>query len=208
LADHTREVRGSSLIGSNNPGFFQKSEYERLWAYEFRYYGGRERYLARRLNPANPDPNAQGGILDETWTDYDLDGSMYGDYQVAVGGSVTELQRYIPGLARQSVAGAAEYFLGDQIGTTRLLTDDDQSPPVVATNSRVYTAFGELVEMTGSGQTRYGYAGAWGYQEHDADGLSGPAPPASMVPRTAYEPNDSWKMAKSARSTLVSPSRS
>jgi len=41
---------------------------------------------------------------------------------------------------------------------------------VVATNSRVYTAFGELVEMTGAGQTRYGYAGAWGYQEHDADG--------------------------------------
>jgi len=31
---------------------------------------------------------------------------------------------------------------------------------VVATNSRVYTAFGELVEITGTGQTRYGYAGA------------------------------------------------
>ncbi|MBN1510489.1 MAG: hypothetical protein JXB13_00605 [Phycisphaerae bacterium] len=145
-------------------------QYQRLWAYEFRYDGGRERYLARRLNPANPDPLAQDGILDSTWTDYDLDGSAYGDYQVAVGGSVTELQRYVPGLAQQVVAtGAAEYFLGDQIGTTRFLTDDDQSPPVAATNHRVYTAFGELVEMTGNGETRYGYAGAWGYQEHDAD---------------------------------------
>ena len=141
--------------------------YQRLWAYEFRYDGGRERYLARRLNPANPDPTAQGGILDETWTDYDLDGSVYGDYQVAGGGTVTELQRYVPGLAQQSVAGAAEYFLGDQIGTTRFLTDE--STPVATTNRRVYTAFGELVEMTGTGQTRYGYAGAWGYQEHDAD---------------------------------------
>jgi RHS repeat-associated protein len=146
--------------------------YQRLWAYEFRYDGGRERYLARRLNPANPDPTAQGGILDETWTDYDLDGSVYGDYQVAGGGTVTELQRYVPGLAQQSVAGAAEYFLGDQIGTTRFLTDG--STPVAATNRRVYTAFGELVEMTGTGQTRYGYAGAWGYQEHDADGAGGP----------------------------------
>jgi len=87
---------------------------------------------------------------------------------------VTELRRYLPGLAQQSVAtGAAEYFLGDQIGTTRFLTDDDQSPPVVATNRRVYTAFGELVETTGSGQTRYGYAGVWGYQEHDVD-INGP----------------------------------
>ena len=45
---------------------------------------------------------------------------------------------------------------------------------MATTNRRVYTAFGELVEMTGTGETRYGYAGAWGYQEHDADGTGGP----------------------------------
>jgi RHS repeat-associated protein len=180
-ANDDPDVHGFADVGSN--GLFHglivrgidagtTYNYQRLWAYEFRYDGGRERYLARRLNPANPDPTAPGGILDETWTDYNLDGSVYGDYQVAGGGTVTELQRYVPSLAQQSVAGAAEYFLGDQIGTTRFLTDE--STPVAATNRRVYTAFGELVEMTGTGQTRYGYAGAWGYQEHDADGLGGP----------------------------------
>jgi len=140
-------------------------EYERLWAYEFRYDGGRERYLVRKLDRFTLEP---GG---DTWTDHDVGGSVYGDYTLD-GGTPTEQTRYMPGLAQQDVAtGAVDYLFGDQIGTLRTMRSAG-TPPV--TTKRVYTAFGELVEMTGTGQTRYGYAGAWGYQEHDADGAGGP----------------------------------
>ena len=92
--------------------------------------------------------------------------------RLASAAGLTELRRYLPGLAQQSVAtGAVDYLFGDQIGTLRTMRSGG-TPPV--TTKRVYTAFGELVEMTGTGETRYGYAGVWGYQEHDADGAGGP----------------------------------
>ena len=138
-------------------------EYERLWAYEFRYDGGRERYLVRKLDRFTLEPDG------DLWTDYDVDGSVYGDYTLD-GGTPTEQTRYVPGLGQQAVGSAVDYLFGDQIGTLRM-TRSATTPPV--TTKRVYTAFGELVEYTG-GTTRYGYAGAWGYQEHDADGAGGP----------------------------------
>jgi RHS repeat-associated protein len=147
------------------PGTRTTQEYERLWAYEFRYDGGRERYLVRKLDRFTLEPDG------DTWTDYDVGGSPYGDYTLD-GGTPTEQTRYVPGLAQQDVAtSAVDYLFGDQIGTLRTMRSGG-TPPV--TTKRVYTAFGELVEMTGTGQTRYGYAGAWGYQEHDADGAGGP----------------------------------
>lgn len=129
------------------------------WTQTTTYAGGRERYLARKLDRFTLEPD------DDTWTDYDVNGSVYGDYTLD-SGTPTEQTRYMPDLAQQDVAtGAVDYLFGDQIGTLRM-TRSAGTPS--ATTKRVYTAFGELVEMTGTGQTRYGYAGAWGYQEHDA----------------------------------------
>ncbi len=64
---------------------------------------------------------------------------------------------------------------------------------------RLYTAFGELIELTGSSETRHGYGGAWGYQEHDvnADGtpdnefgaLPGALFPFLHVGESHYDPS-------------------
>jgi RHS repeat-associated protein len=56
------------------------------------------------------------------------------------------------------------YFHGDQIATTRHLTDG--SADIV--RSRVTTAFGEPVYEDGAVGTRYAYAGGWGYESFDA----------------------------------------
>jgi RHS repeat-associated protein len=61
--------------------------------------------------------------------------------------------------------GTPEYYHGNQIGTTRLMTGFGDPWPVV-TREAVHTAFGELKwTEAGSTATRYGYAGAHGYEE-------------------------------------------
>ncbi len=137
--------------------------YQRNWAYEFRYDSGRERYLYRKLDHTDDDLPA----LTSLWSDYD-GGAIYGDHTIS-GTTATEVTAFMPGIAQQDVpTGDATWFLNNHIGTTRTMLDDNADVVV----KRLYTAFGELIELTGSGQTRYGYAGAWGYQEHDinADG--------------------------------------
>jgi RHS repeat-associated protein len=61
------------------------------------------------------------------------------------------------------MGGRAEQFHGDQIGTTRLMTDASTPHPQI-TRQAVYTAFGEPVSSSGTTATRYGYAGAHGYE--------------------------------------------
>ena len=68
---------------------------------------------------------------------------------------------YMPGLWQMAAGGQPPCFHGDQIGTTRLMSDQFS----VISLQRTYTAFGELVESSGGADTRYGYVGAHGYEE-------------------------------------------
>jgi len=58
-----------------------------------------------------------------------------------------------------------EYYHGDMIGTTRLMTDVSGS--VMPGSQSVHTAFGQAIAPNGN--HRYGYAGAWGYQSLGPD---------------------------------------
>ena len=67
---------------------------------------------------------------------------------------------YVPGLWR-SVSGVAEYLHNDHLGTLRRTSTIAGLP---GADSDVYTAFGERV--TTGPIDRYGYVGAFGYQQH------------------------------------------
>ena len=102
-------------------------------------------------------------VLDETWTDYDGQ-EYYADWEEDQGSPV-EVMGYLPGVWQLEAGGSAEYFHGNQIGTTRMMTDSSTPYPQI-TRQAVYTAFGELTwTAAGSTDTRYGYAGAFGYEE-------------------------------------------
>lgn len=101
--------------------------------------------------------------ISEVWSDYDGD-EIYGDFEV-VGGNVTNLRSFEPGIAKVDPwAGvglaSTSYYHANLIGTTRLMSNPAGSP----VDNVVYTAFGERIQGTNH---RYGYAGAWGYQAHD-----------------------------------------
>ena len=141
-------------------------EYERLLpdgdsecvaAREFRHASGRQRYLVRQLDPQTLAPIPEADV----WSDY-LGESIHGDYTLD-GGDVTELTRYLPGHWQTDVqAATTSFFHTNMLGTTRMLTDD--SGAMIPEASRLYTAFGDLVTPPPSAMTRYGYAGAWGYE--------------------------------------------
>jgi len=61
-----------------------------------------------------------------------------------------------------------DYYHADMIGTTRLMTTSTPPPGTpTAIEPAVYTAFGERINPASvTDSTRYGYAGAWGYQAH------------------------------------------
>ena len=72
---------------------------------------------------------------------------------------------YQAGTFQMVPGGSPEYYHGNQIGTTRLMTDSSTPRPQVVREA-VHTAFGELKwTADGSSATRYGYAGAHGYEE-------------------------------------------
>jgi RHS repeat-associated protein len=115
---------------------------------------------ARVSDMRDPDTLA---VVSETWTDYDGD-EYYADWEL-VGGVPTETVQYLAGVFQMVPGGTPEYYHGNQIGTTRLMTGFGDPWPVV-TREAVHTAFGELKWVaSGSSTTRYGYAGAWGYEE-------------------------------------------
>ncbi|MCK6486078.1 MAG: RHS repeat-associated core domain-containing protein [Phycisphaerae bacterium] len=141
---------------------------ERTWAREFRYAGsGRQRYLTRARDPATLLP---ASAADGLWSDYDGEG-VYGDFAVDVGTGTAEgstLAQYEPGLWQRDAADPQApldyYFHGDLIGSTRAMSDGEGS----AVQRVIYTAFGERVYASGGAgvppASRYGYAGAWGYE--------------------------------------------
>jgi RHS repeat-associated protein len=137
---------------------------EYLAAMEYRYQGGRGRYMVRPRDPETmqlyPYTAADG-----QWFDYDGEG-IYGDYSVSYDEQTqqwlaTNTLAHEPGLAQYDHAWQALHHLhGNLIGTTERMTDGAGS----IAHRAVYTAFGELIDESGAVGTRYGYAGAYGYQ--------------------------------------------
>jgi len=138
-------------------------DYTRTYAWEFRYDGARQRYLRREVHPGD------FGMLSEEWSDYD-GSSVYADFVLDSGvtGGAHSVRDYLTGEghADSSTSGVWDgeaYYHGNQIGSTRVMTDG--TPSVV--RSYVYDAFGNVYDTSGTATTRYRYAGAWGYQSHD-----------------------------------------
>jgi RHS repeat-associated protein len=73
------------------------------------------------------------------------------------GGVLSNTGSYQPGLWR-SVSGVSDYLHSDMLGTLRLTTGTTGA----ASGSDVFTAFGE--RQAGSSE-RFGYVGAWGYED-------------------------------------------
>jgi RHS repeat-associated protein len=114
---------------------------------------------------------------------------IYGDY--SVGGSatnplVTDTLSHVPGLGQSCgtgvpacASGEARYLHGNLIGTNETAS----GPSGALAGRAVYTAFGGPVcgagGVSGCGagnqpvDSRYGYAGAWGYQSGDWDNEGG-----------------------------------
>ena len=104
------------------------------------------------------------GSASDVWSDY-LGDSIYGDYTVA-GGTATMTRRYVPGEWQTDVqAAATSFFHTNMLGTTRLLSNNLGT--AIPDANRLYTAYGVPIAGPASPTTRYGYAGMWGYQEHE-----------------------------------------
>ncbi|HKP95220.1 MAG TPA: DUF6531 domain-containing protein [Fibrobacteria bacterium] len=82
---------------------------------------------------------------------------LYGQVIAETDGSNSLVAEYVVGLDRVSLrrSGAAHYYLADGQGSTRLLTDSTGT----ATDSTVYTAFGETLFSSGSTPNAYLYTG-------------------------------------------------
>ena len=147
---------------------YSETDDDRTKAWEFRYGGDRQRYLTRELDPETLQPIAGG----DTWSDY-LGDSIYADYTVD-SGNVTMTKRYMASQWQTDLTPLGDtppgdpetlFFHNNALGTARLLSDDDGE--MSNGSARLYTAFGDWVNRGAElshNDTRYGYAGAWGYQ--------------------------------------------
>ncbi len=118
------------------------------------------------------------------WRDYDGD-EAYADYAMTLDPqtevvSPVQTAAYLPGVGQIDMqTGWVSYLHGDQIGSRRAVSGSvfAGSPPERVTRRLVYTAFGEKVYDEGSGSalppedTRYQYAGAWGYESDAGQNL-------------------------------------
>jgi len=152
-------VSGCEALGS----------YQVTWAREFRYDGARARYMNRALDPIALQQTGALVDIGTTWSDYDGD-ATYGDFEM-VSGSPVNKRSFEPGMARTEnplTSPVTDYYHSDMIGTTRLMTTSPPPPGTpTAIEPAVYTAFGERINPASvTDPTRYGYAGAWGYQAH------------------------------------------
>ncbi len=172
--------------------------HQKLAAREFRYDTPRARYMSRAVDPETwqpfepADPNA--AISHGEWTDY-LGDQPWGDFSVSTPRVAGEPQppvtgavrRYLPGFGVQAVETIATsgpnrvtYFHGDLIRSNWATSETGE----VAETTTAYTAFGENLAGTPGGpggldpETRYGFAGGWGYESGliTLDGAPGTAP--------------------------------
>ncbi len=134
----------------------------------------------RDLDLATLQPPASYAGL---WTDYAQD-TAYGDYTLSPGASgpeATTTARYQPD-AWERPGDALRVHHGDQIGSSRFMTDASGR----TARRSVSTAFGEPV-LADDGQggppaaSRYGYAGAWGYETGLDDGGEPDLPPLPFI---------------------------
>jgi len=155
------------------------TDYTRTYAREFRYDGGRQRYMDAPLNTET----LESGTSARYWSDYDGD-QNYGDFRI-LAGQAWYLRAFEAGMAHVSAPWSGDpdvaYYHTDQIGTTRYLTDDAGA----VIEPAVYTAFGERVSGTAQ---RYGYAGAWGYQSYRMDESPDVTLPYLHVGARYYDP--------------------
>jgi hypothetical protein len=132
-------------------------------AMEYRYAGGRGRYMVRPLDPETMAPESAAA---GQWFDHDGQ-EIYSDFSVSYDEqsqtvTATDLVAHEPGLAQyDNVSQALHHLHGNLIGTTERMTDAFGS----IAHRAVYTAFGEPVSESGAIGTRYQYAGAWGYEQ-------------------------------------------
>jgi len=164
---------------------------------EFYYDGPRQRYLSRALDVSDENPNNWKPTEEaQLWTDY-LGDDPYADFAVVEKWdgvnekwyieSQTEKLGYLPGYGthaqQDAQTGTTRYLHGDLIDSTMMLTDQNAG----ATETLAYTAFGEPVGPGGVGvppasDTRYRYAGGWGYEDDllKLDGAPGTKPIALL----------------------------
>ncbi len=140
--------------------------YERLWAREFRYDSPRQRYMIRSLDPVTLAPIAGEDI----WTEY-VGQTPMADYRPPSSGSTdTELGCYLPGASETDIASNGTVYLhSDHLASAWFASDDSASGPLTLSKRAVRTAFGEIVYIEAPVESRYGYAGSWGYEAHDID---------------------------------------
>jgi len=144
--------------------------------------------MNRQLSPSFPY-----AAIATTWSDYDGD-VVYGDFTVS-GTTVSNVRSFAPGMARTEnplSAPVTNYYHGDMLGTTRLMTTNPPPPGTpTAIEPAVYTAFGERIfPPTTTDATRYGYAGAWGYQSTPIPESPTPDPfPFLHVGARYYDPS-------------------
>jgi len=132
------------------------ADYTQTYAREFRYDGGRQRYMDAALNEVLAVIETQ-----TDWTDYDGD-EAYSTFAFDNQNDLVRFESWEPGLARVQQpsfpTATADYFHADHLGTTRHMSVNNGD----AFEPAAYTAFGEKV--SGVDFARFGYAGAYGYQ--------------------------------------------
>ena len=123
-------------------------------------------------------------VGNQVWVDYDVDVSQTTGIPTAVPQTTYDVglgsAGILPAVIRTVGIGGTRWFHADMLGSTRLITDGSGSITVAPANL-TYTAFGERLPLAapfgpGGGSPitglRYGFAGAWGYQNDalsDAD---------------------------------------
>jgi len=132
------------------------ADYTQTYAREFRYDGGRQRYMDAALNEVLAVIETQ-----TDWTDYDGD-QAYATFGFDATNQLVRLESWEPGLARVQQpsfpTASGQYFHTDHLGTTRHMSVSEG----YVFEAVAYSAFGE--QVGGVDFHRFGYAGAYGYQ--------------------------------------------
>ena len=140
----------------------EQTDYAKLSARQFYYYGPFQRYLARDVDPQTWAPLTNNAWQ---WTDHER-AEAYQDFTLTLPspGSPVETRQYLAefGVHGQDApaGGEATYLHGDLIDSTMLTTDESVTPA----STVAYSAFGEPIGDPALLATRYQYAGGSGYE--------------------------------------------